>query len=161
MDEMERDDSEYTPIQRMTAEELKSFWPNLNQHNYSITSPPAKVYNCVAWASGINYTRLDFYRNEKGEIDEDQSSFRYMKHFETIGFVECESPDFEEGFEKIALYEDRRGNFTHVALQKGEDRWTSKLGYLEDIEHKNLEALEGRGRDRYGNHVFYMKRQKG
>lgn len=151
---------DFTPLRDMTPEELASIFPNLNPQNHLITSPPVKEYNCVAWASGINNKRIDFYRNEMGEIDDDQSCTRYIEHFKTLGYVECENSDFEKGFEKIALYEDRRGDFTHVALQLEETKWTSKLGYLEDIEHLTLEALEGKGRDRYGNHTTYMKREK-
>ena len=144
----------------MTAQEIFFIFPNLVPENYSLNSEPLKKYNCVAWASGINYKRIDFYRNEKGEIDEDQSCNRYIEYFKTLGYIECETPIFENGFQKIALYEDRRGDFTYVALQLDNNTWTSKLGFLEDIEHSNLEALEGKGRDQYGYHSVYMKRMK-
>lgn len=159
MEEIE--DLDFTPLRDMTSEERFALFPNLNTEKYSIKSPPLKIYNCVAWASGINYKRIDFYRDKlTGEINEDQSAEPYMQHFRTLGYLECESPNYERGYEKIALYEDRRGNFTHVARQLDNNTWTSKLGYLEDIEHTSLESLEGRGKDRYGNHIFYMKRIK-
>ncbi len=44
--------------------------------------------------------------------------------------------------EKLALYADSMGDVTHVARQLPNGNWTSKLGALEDIEHKTAEALD-------------------
>jgi hypothetical protein len=44
----------------------------------------------------------------------------------------------------------------HAARQLGTGRWTSKLGPDEDIEHDDVDALEG---DHYGVVVRIMKRR--
>jgi hypothetical protein len=150
----------FVPLANWNPTEIAAAFPNLNANNYQITSDPLPIYNCVAYASGITTHRIDFYRNKiTGEIEGDQSSNLYVQHFTELGFEVCENPDYENHFEKIALYEDRKGNFTHVALQVNENKWTSKLGYLEDISHTSLEALEGQGNECYGKHCVYMKKK--
>ena len=66
----------------------------------------------------------------------------YVKAYELRGFELC-GAEREEGFERIALYANKDGLFTHVALQLSDGKWTSKLGNWEDIQHDNLEVLEG------------------
>ena len=70
------------------------------------------------------------------------------------GYERCDSPALEPGYEKIAIYTDRRGLPTHAARQLATGKWTSKLGQAEDIEHDNLEVLDGPG---YGAAVRYMR----
>ena len=62
--------------------------------------------------------------------------------YRRLGFARCETPDFEGGFEKVAIYESS-GRFQHAALQLEDGRWTSKLGIHEDVEHATLETLLG------------------
>ena len=45
--------------------------------------------------------------------------------------------------EKVALYADDQGNWTHAALQLPDGWWTSKLGPDEDILHRTPQALLG------------------
>ena len=71
------------------------------------------------------------------------------------GFERSESSDPEPGYEKIAIYVDRRGLPLHAARQLESGRWTSKMGELEDIEHDTLDALEG---PKYGKPVRYLRR---
>lgn len=78
--------------------------------------------------------------------------------FVGLGYVECDNGDFEEGFEKVALYGKDSGSAvvpTHMAKQIPDGRWKSKLGRLEDIEHKELSNVDG---DNYGSARRYMKR---
>jgi len=58
------------------------------------------------------------------------------------GFEICNSLDEEQGFEKIILYADFGGEFTHAAKHVGGTQWSSKIGEYIDIEH-TLESLEG------------------
>ena len=53
------------------------------------------------------------------------------------------------------VYESLSGYVVHMARQLPTDRWTSKLGGLEDIEHASPAELEGR---EYGIVVQYMRR---
>lgn len=57
--------------------------------------------------------------------------------------------------EKIAIFSIGR-EFTHVARQLADGRWTSKLGGIKDIAH-TLESLTGGD---YGDVVGYMQRPR-
>jgi hypothetical protein len=81
----------------------------------------------------------------------------YQRAFETLGFVECPTPDLEAGYEKIVLYE-YKGDFSHAARQLPNGAWTSKLGKLHDIEHEAHDTLDG-ARD-YGRVASFMKRPR-
>lgn len=74
-----------------------------------------------------------------------------------MGYALCKNAGYEDGFEKIAIYVDSNGKPTHVARQLSSGHWTSKLGKLEDIEHKTLESLSG---SQYGTVAVIMKRPK-
>jgi len=65
--------------------------------------------------------------------------------------------DSEPGFEKVAIYADRMGNF-HVAISDGTS-WKSKLGSYQDIKHATLELLEGFEKCEYGSVVVILKRR--
>jgi len=75
--------------------------------------------------------------------------------FERIGgFMKCSNWKPEAGFEKIAVYADADGEFSHVARQKSNGMWTSKIGVLDDIDHSNPQVLE---KD-YGRISQFLKR---
>ena len=59
------------------------------------------------------------------------------------GYESCANDIIEATFEKIALYVDETGRFSHAARQLEHGKWTSKLAAEEDIEHDNLHALTG------------------
>ena len=63
--------------------------------------------------------------------------------------------ELEAGHEKVALYADDQGEWTHVARQLPDGWWTSKLGPDEDILHRTPQALAG---DLYGQVQAIMKR---
>ncbi|MBX9791339.1 MAG: hypothetical protein K2Y37_20660 [Pirellulales bacterium] len=62
----------------------------------------------------------------------------------------------ESAVEKIAIYGDGFV-FKHVARQLENGNWTSKLGRLADIEHRELDWLSG---EAYGVVVLYMSRAR-
>ena len=62
--------------------------------------------------------------------------------YKRLGYSACATTNFESGVEKVALYVEADGTPTHAARQVGADKWTSKLGELEDVEHATLECLE-------------------
>jgi len=74
--------------------------------------------------------------------------------FAALGYEKCDNEFLERGYDKVALYANELGP-THVARQLANDRWTSKLGRLEDIEHATLKQLEG---DMYGSVTFILRR---
>ena len=63
-----------------------------------------------------------------------------MRLFAGEGFSLCDDDGLDPGYEKIAIYA-LVGQFTHVARQLKDGRWTSKLGALEDITHPSLASL--------------------
>ena len=67
----------------------------------------------------------------------------YIKLYEVqCGYIPCENGDFEEGFEKIAIYVDASNQVCHAARQSTYGQWSHKLGELEDIEQTDPFVLE-------------------
>lgn len=122
---------------------LEALFPNLRYTGYSIESERTTDYNCIAWAAGLTD---DWWWPEDGsywpldpKIESVQS---FVDAFNTLGYVACDDPNLEPGFEKVAIYTNTDGAPTHMARQLGSGKWTSKCGKLEDIIHA-LEGLEG------------------
>ena len=59
----------------------------------------------------------------------------------------------------MALYVDKDGLWTHAAKQCDDGQWTSKLGNLEDIVHRTLDAVSGVD-PAYGEDACDMKRKR-
>jgi hypothetical protein len=137
---------------------LEDLFPNLHGKVYQVTSAKSWSYNCVAWAAGDVTNRWWPSEDDRDywpagvPCAELLSAFRDA--FSTMGYVECDHEDREDGMEKVAIFADPRGTPLHMARQLASGRWTSKLGALEDIEH-DLRDLEG---EQYGQIVLIMKR---
>lgn len=133
-------------------------YPYLVSTNYHITSPDTIDYNCVAWAA--EDTQRWWWPDPMREsywpvnVPREETLNAFIKAFEALGYVICETPDLEENYQKIAIYLLNEQP-THVARQLLNGKWTSKLGQDEDIEHDTLEALTGA---RYGQVAQIMKR---
>lgn len=116
-------------------------------------------YNCFAWAACSTDRWLE-PDHPFGYWPTDVPSRLILNNltavYEKAGFERCESEDLEPGYEKIAIYTDRRGLPRHSARQLDNGKWTSKLGQEEDIEHDTLEAVEG---PEYGRPVRYLRRR--
>jgi hypothetical protein len=130
--------------------ELEFKWPNLSGTDYRVTSPKSQEYNCFAYAAGETdrwwqATPGDFFYWPDG-VPQEETLEAYIQAYQTVGYEPCDRDDLEPGFEKIALYVDSENTPTHAARLSPNGNWTSKLGWLEDIEHE-LDALTG---DRYG-----------
>ncbi len=72
------------------------------------------------------------------------------------GYAKCGDASLEEGQEKVAIYQTSTQEFSHVARQKENGIWTSKLGKLHDIDHVDPFVLE---KD-YGPIVQFLKRHR-
>ncbi len=81
----------------------------------------------------------------------------YVEMFRSLEYRECARGHYEPGYDKIAIY-GAGGVFKHVARQEPRVGWKSKLGGLEDIEHRTLGQLEV-DQD-YGRVVLYMRRRR-
>ena len=77
-----------------------------------------------------------------------------MQLFAGQGFSVCEDDAPEPDYEKIAMYAFV-GQFTHVARQLYDGRWTSKLGNREVISHPSPANLSA---GLYGNVHCIMRR---
>jgi len=137
-----------------------SFCPKVSPSNCEITSAATTRYNCVALAVKDDKR---WYEPSPGgqyfwpiEKPYEYSLDSYVRMFRALGFFECLDGQLEYEYEKIVLYADAQGDFTHVALQSGVGRWMSKLGDLEDVEHSTPDVLEGPA---YGQPCLYMKRR--
>lgn len=75
--------------------------------------------------------------------------------FEAIGYEACVGGDLEAGYEKVALYINELGFWTHAAKQESNGEWSSKLGNEEDIRHPHPHCFGGSA---YGNVVYFMRR---
>jgi hypothetical protein len=130
------------------VEPLESVFPGLGSSEFRVTSPATRDYNCIAWAAG------DTAHWWWPEVDPDNDAIfwpagvpleetlaAFTAAFVTLGYASCTGEDLEPGFERVALFAND-GVPTHAARQRPSGRWTSKLGFLEDIEHE-LHALAG------------------
>ena len=114
----------------MIRQHLESKFPSLGTNEYSIESPQTVSYNCIAWAVG-DTTRWWWPDNVyfwPSPPPREVAIDTFVTMFEGFGYSVCEDAEYEDGFEKIAIYADPNKEPTHVARQLPSGRWTSKLG---------------------------------
>jgi hypothetical protein len=133
--------------------ELEGAFPSLAAEGSVVASPKTHSYNCVAWAAGdvSRWWGPGIYW--PGPPGDDLAALAGL--FAALGYAPCVGDDLEASHEKIALYADDQGEWTHAARQLPDGWWTSKLGPDEDILHRKPEALVG---DLYGQVQLIMKR---
>ncbi|MBE9475473.1 MAG: hypothetical protein IMY85_11340 [Chloroflexi bacterium] len=137
---------------------IEQSFPKLKKGGYSVTSPAAIEYNCIAWAAGStdrwwwpDAQNLYFWPSGATRTETIEA---FIRTFETLGFTLCQDGEYETGFEKIAIYVDSKGKPTHAARQVTSGLWTSKLGEFVDIEH----PIDGLDSSEYGLIAIIMKR---
>jgi hypothetical protein len=142
----------------MPEEDYDKDFPNLKSTGYARTSEP-EDYNCIAFAVG-DKKKWWWPSGSEDEywplpIPDEISQQSFAEAFATAGFVPCENGDPDAGSYKIALYGFGIKDIQHAArLEAGANKWKSKLGAHEDIEH-TLEGLEG---PCYGKVLAYFRR---
>lgn len=123
---------------------LTRWFPNLSPTNHRETSPATPAYNCVAWAAGDSSAWWEpVVGHWPDGVPTRADVASYAALFVSLGYEPCTRDAVTPEWECVAIYGDDGWNFTHVARLGSNGRWTSKLGALQDIEHENLEALEG------------------
>lgn len=136
----------------------------MDPDSLELVSQRTSDYNCAAWA--IYDTTANWWPLPVEEAPEyvwpegalrDDTIEALIDGFSRMDFQLCDTPDLEDGFEKIAFYATQGGTPQHVARQLENGRWTSKLGDEEDITHKSLRDLSAW---RYGDPVRYMRRRR-
>lgn len=149
----------------MSAQDLESDFPKLRGEGYEITSADTTEYNCFAWAA---HDTADWWSPLPisgyywpANVPRNTASQTFLDLYRCEGgFIPCEDGKLEAGFEKVALYANVGGQVTHAARQTPSGVWTSKLGVMEDIEHRTLKVLEDDGvaEDDYGKVQRFLKR---
>ncbi len=112
-----------------------------------ITSPENQSYNCVSWAANTDPRNMfwwpepnvDYYWPEGIERRVRLSAF--IKLFASLGYTNTDDDCFEPECIKVAIYVKGLEYPTHVARQLENGKWTSKLGFFEDIEHTSLKDI--------------------
>lgn len=144
----------------MSQNQIEISFPELVAGGYTVSSPETPEYNCIAWAVGSTDTW--WWPDQFGQyywppdVPRNESLEAFVKAFEAIGFSVSDNAEYEEGYEKVAIYADVYGRPKHAARQVSPGIWTSKLGSLEDIEH----PYEGVSGSIYGSITVVMKRRK-
>jgi hypothetical protein len=140
-------------------------YENIRPDNFVCSSDrtnhrPCGGYNCIAWAAGKTdkwWWPIDdpcaFWPIPIDPINP-VTLEQFIKAFESEGFSKCRNGRFENGFEKVAIYVDADDEPTHAARWLPKGVWSSKMGQGEDIEHKTLKVVEGKG---YGTAKAFLK----
>lgn len=145
-------------------DKLLSYHPNLIPgQNYAVTSSSDGGYNCVAWAANdLDHWWWPSIEPEDAfwpeDVPREATIEAFAAAFATLGFIQCDSPAVELGYEKVAIFVDSDHVPTHAARQLPSGRWTSKLGYHQDIEHAALEAVSD---STYGTVQLVLRRRHG
>jgi hypothetical protein len=142
--------------------ELEAVFPNLLLRGYKVTSAPSEAPNCVGWAlHDVN----NFWTPHAGKLGgyywppgfpKDETVETLVRVFELYGYRRCESADLEDGIEKIAIYAEDGGLWSHATRQLPSGAWASKLGVGNDIEHQGVGGLA----PQYGAVVQIMQRPR-
>ncbi len=133
--------------------ELEAAFPSLAVHGYRVASPKTHVYNCVAWAAGDASRWWEPGLYWPGAVGDDLAALAGL--FAALGYAPWAGDELEAGHEKVALYADEHGEWTHAARQLPVGWWSSNLGPDEDILHRTPQALVG---DLYGQVHAIMRR---
>jgi hypothetical protein len=150
----------------MSDQEIERDFPKLVADGWRKTSEATSDYNCFAFALHDQddwYSPLPiwgyYWPADKLPRNTALPTMIELYRYEG-GFEPCAHGEYQEGFEKIALYVNQAGNVTHAARQVDSRTWTSKLGNLADIEHPLLSSLEDAGikRDDYGGVTQFLMR---
>jgi len=141
---------------RLSAEREQLF-PRLHSSGYEVTSPEDDLYNCASWALGEQHSGewWDPHNEWAEGVPRETTLEAFVSLYQTAGYSQCDFFELESGFEKVGLYGDKNGEFTHATRQKPSGVWTSKLGDFEDIMHVFADALEG---ETYGVLKIALKR---
>jgi hypothetical protein len=127
------------------TKKLRRAFPRLFGGEYQVRSRKTRRYNCLAWAA----VRDDVWWEPSPDgvwppgVPEDGTVAAAICLFESLGFRPTEDAAWQPGIQKVAIYGDERGYYTHAARQLPGGRRTSKLGKGQDIEHDTLASLTG------------------
>lgn len=142
---------------------IERLFPRLLTDGYERYSPQDFNYNCASFAAGDTFRWWDGYGLGSGYYwppsAQKGSLFKHLiSAYKAVGFENCDkNTKLEMGYEKVALYMDDNGEWTHVSRQRTDGWWESKLGESEDIVHRLPESLAGPD-PAYGTIQLVMRR---
>lgn len=138
---------------------LERLFPNLAVRGYMATSPADARYNCVAWAAGDTTRNWDSTRPGgywPADADVGESLEHLIALFRHQGYEVCATGAVEPEYEKVAIFADANDEWQHAARQLPDGQWTSKMGELEDIVHRDIDAVASSD---YGHVASYLRRR--
>ena len=145
----------------MDINEIEKWHPKLVGENRKIIKTDENLddFNCIAFT-------LEIYHSWAGSstkiwhnpINRYPTLENYIDFYKTYGYEICNNSNYEDNYEKIAIYKDIDNYIGHAAKQFGY-MWRSKLGGSYIIEHK-LDWLCGFDSYNYGEVSTIMKRKK-
>ncbi len=149
-----------TPCARESLTRPDAFGEKLElDGNFFLTSPFTYLYNCIAYAMGMEDRWVDsaglpwhwWPPVHKGTNESDLvDAFRYF------GFEECGMDDsVDANYDKVALYCNADG-WTHAARVVGDGVYHSKFGASYNGTHSRGDVLQAQ----YGNPFVIMRRLK-
>jgi hypothetical protein len=143
-----------------SLEDIEYDFPALVGTAYSEESAATDSYNCIAFAFGdlsnAWWPRRGFGYYWPPGFPLSDSTDVLIAIFELHGYSRCDTPEYEVGQEKVAIY-SIDGRFKHAARQLRSGRWASKLGDEQDIEHVRPEHLHNPS---YGIVTHFLKRSR-
>lgn len=140
---------------------------NISPNDFKCSSDPETDYNCIAWAAGK--TNRPWWPEPtwpyfwpaglpKSPAQEAERLAHFISAFKMEGYRVCfwMRSRYQRGYEKVAIYVNEKGRATHAARMLPTGVWSSKLGNEEDIEHKDLQCIQGKA---YGRVAVILKRE--
>jgi len=133
-------------------EDIDRSFPELVKIGYEKTSEDDIGYNCIAHAADDKTNWWECYPcgpiNIPGYYWPPNARYGYdvgalVSAFEAIGYMLCDGPEMEPGFDKIALYANDLDEWLHAAKLRPDGSWSSKLGEFEDIAHEKPNDVAG------------------
>jgi hypothetical protein len=140
---------------------IETWHPKLIGTDYKIipTNYDLAKFNCIAYVMNV----FDYWYGPSTEfwpheiLSRSSKLDNYIKYFELYNYKICDNFLYESDFDKIALYVDNNVCVKHAAKQY-KDRWRSKLGANQIIEH-DLDWLTGNDFSNYGKIGIIMKKK--
>lgn len=127
--------------------------------NFVLTSPTTYLYNCIAFALGMQDRWVDSSElpwNWWPPITKGWREDDLVEAFKYFGFEECGMDDtFHPDYDKVALYHNERG-WTHAARVVDNGIYHSKFGASYDGTHSSGNVLQAQ----YGAVFVIMRRPK-
>jgi hypothetical protein len=126
------------------TDDLRALFPGLKPGvDYNITSPATDVYNCVGGViRDMDWWEPEPYAQWQNDLEGNGDLAEYIEFFGRHGFTDCQTPALQPTIEKIAIYA-KDDVFTHVAYQRVDGKWWSKLGPKNDVWHLRSDTFNG------------------